>query len=339
MESCFGSPADINLNFNFVIGSEIPLEYMWRRQLNILALKVITDCHNDLKTWLDEIFKSLKNNNNKIVFEINGPGPERLLSANYDEIILKSHNDYVTDSYIKSEIFKMYQLYKPSDHPGRIRSEIESERTLASSNKNIPVYGYYTCFDENIIKDTLNLISISEDKDDVIKNKQLVKLPGAGDSKAGKYEEDYAMFVPFKTPLIGDVKKDIKYKFEMETSIGEGFTANINDDVVIQPRKLFDGIYNGRRDTYIEFAKLVVKWDKNLFDDHFKECIVFKGDHYETHKLLSSINDGSYDECNAFMHIIPKELDEESENIYKFKHNFAEIAPYEICGFAWCLNE
>lgn len=313
-----------NLSLKVKIISDFPLAHLWDRQCNILFTKSSEFKNSVISLWLENIIK-YRDRVGKICFDLADEKTPRAFDADFSKVILESNDIYLRDSYIKEKECSVEIEYKRKHNinPEHLMVSIKVRRTIANSSPDIPINGFYACFDEFVL-DKLEIGSIKVNHNE-IKDVFKQELPVEKNTKEEQtYRENYAVYIPFKSPLTEEEPKEIEYKYSYTTSL--------------KNMKQYDGIFNGRGKNNMKLANLTVKWDKKLFESNYNGCILFNGDHKDMKELLSGLRKKmSYLSCKDNFKACAGDLKGNivKNNFIEFKYGFKNINPYNMVGFAW----
>jgi len=342
-------PFNFSISLNFV--SEDSVAKKWDRQCEILLHETKKNKNITINNWLNKIISYKKGN--VIEFKIEGKDMPRVLSGDFKKVITDSHKTYLREEYISVEMFRMERTYEKTDESDTIKVITKVEQKLKNNSDPITeISGVFASTDEKIIN--VNVKEVKENNGlDITGNIWKSSIPRKEDEDEG-YKERFAMYIPFEKPLLYEIK-DIEHKIEMFIP-----SNNLKGDR-IKNIYYFDGIYNIRRKFSIRTGKVIIKWDKNVFNSYFSESLFFKNCTYEgiryikqnmqeivriikmrierkdkerkIKELEGRLRKGACKECEIdLLSPIP---DPEEPDHYCFDRPYNDIEPYHLIGFLW----
>ncbi|MCK4736452.1 MAG: hypothetical protein KAT65_28620 [Methanophagales archaeon] len=341
-------PFNFSISLNFV--SEDSVAKKWYRQCEILLHETKKNKNITINNWLNKIISYKKGN--KIEFKIGGKDMPRVLSGDFKKVITDSHKTYLREEYISVEMFSMERTYEKTDKSDTIKLITKIEQKLKNnSDPKTEIAGVFAYFDEKI--SDIEVKEVKENGTD-IKGKTWTSILPRREDEDETYKESFAMYIPFEKPLLYEIK-GIAHKIEMFIP-----SNNLKGDRIKNIYYL-DGIYNIRRNFNIRTGKIIMKWDKNLFNSYFSESLFFKNCTYEgiryikqnmqeivriiqmrierkdkerkIKELEGRLRKGACKECE--IDLISPIPDPEEPDHYCFDRPYNDIEPYHLTGFLW----
>jgi hypothetical protein len=316
----------VNLDVSLKLTSDYPLVHLWDRQCNILMTKALKNNNHIISNWLAHDIK-YRDEQGTAILKI---PLKRTFDGNFQKIVLDSHLTFSRDKYIHKKRCEIKINYSPIDDQGQILCTTTVAELLKNKNNVAPIYGLYTCLDEVIEPDSLELRSVEVNKKRIFKTsdeKVFYKLPVETEKKSRQpFREAFGGYIPFSVPMIGDEEKEIKMDFEFKTNI--------------KNKVLYDGIFNTRNITPIENPALIIEWEKNIYDKYFRRAIKFKGTADQVKKFLNYLKFGVdvKEKESKFGETFKFDIinhPESKGDYYKFDISPGRIDPYFLHGFAW----
>lgn len=341
-------PFNFSISLNFV--SEDSVAKKWYRQCEILLHETKKNKNITINNWLNKIISYKKGN--EIEFKIGGKDMPRVLSGDFKKVITDSHKTYLREEYISVEMFSMERTYEKTDKSDTIKLITKIEQKLKNnSDPKTEISGVFAYFDEKI--SDIEVKEVKENGTD-IKGKIWTSILPRREDEDEAYNESFAMYIPFEKPLLYEIK-GIEHKIEMFIP-----SNNLKGDRIKNIYYL-DGIYNIRRKFKIRTGKIIMKWDKNLFNSYFSESLFFKNCTYEgiryikqnmqeivriiqmrierkdkerkIKELEGRLRRGACKECE--IDLISPIPDPEEPDHYCFDRPYNDIEPYHLTGFLW----
>jgi hypothetical protein len=270
------------LGFNYLLDFEIALKIKserdlaekWHRQCDMLLFKSMIDKNSVISSWLCDV-ADYREQKGIIEFTLNKSLPlPKIFFGDFRNAFLKSHEEYLRDLYISTEKWDATYKYEKTKEKEFVKYTSIIKRKIETPSQDMSVNGIYVSYDADLTNDK---IKIKVDGSDVTNKIKFALIPSKK-RKDYEFAEKSIIYIPFEIPLFFGSSKNVEIKTVTKIAIKSIKENKIYHDGLTNPRKLRN-----------MSAKLTILWEQELFNEMYKEGILFRGKAAEYTKLFGKI--------------------------------------------------